>query len=260
MTTPVFLLTDFGLDDTYVGQMKAVLLARAPGAALADLTHGIPAQDVVAGSWAVAEALPWLPRPAVLLAVVDPGVGTTRTPLVVQAGAITAAGPDNGLLSPILHQDGARAWALDPLRLGVEPASATFHGRDLFAPAAAALARGEEPASLGEPALEPLLLPGAEQPGKLADGWSGTVIHVDRFGNLITNLRREHLGDDPTGARVVLPTATDPPVVRTYADVGAGELCALLGSGGWLEIACNGGSAQERTGLGVDSAVRVATG
>ncbi len=259
MTTPLFLLTDFGHDDVYVGQMKAVVLAVAPGTPMVDLTHGVRPQDVRAGARALGTSLAYLPRPCVVLAVVDPGVGTDRRPLIVQAGDLLGVGPDNGLLTPLLRLDGARALAIDQVRVASPgPPSSTFHGRDVFAPAAAALLRGDAVDSIGTPVDDPVRLAPASGPRLDAGGrWLGRVIDVDRFGNLITDLGPEHL----TGAvEVRLPDGTELPVVRTYGDADPGRLVALVGSGGALEIARNGGSAAEGTGLNLGAVIQVLVG
>ncbi len=255
---PVFLLTDFGLSDPYAGQMKAMLMARAPGCTPTDLTHGIPAQDVHAGARALGESLPFLPQPAVVLAVVDPGVGTSRRPLAVRAGGLAAVGPDNGLLTPLLRRSGARAVELDPVAVEAPPMSATFHGRDLFAPAAAALAKGKGLESIGTLVHDPVMLPAAAGPERVDGGWRVTVTAVDHFGNLITDLGVDRIGEDRV--RVTLPDGGTPEFVETYGEVDEGALAALVGSGGWLEVAVNGGSAAERTGLSVGARFEVRVG
>lgn len=252
---PIFLLTDFGLQDAYVGQMKAVLLARAPGCAMVDLTHGIEAQDVEGGARVIDEALPYLPRPAVILAVVDPGVGTDRRPIAVRWGDLVGVGPDNGLLESLIGQDGAVVHAIDPRGVGTEAMSSTFHGRDLFAPVAAFLATGGVVENVGPAVDDPVRLDPYPGPTLTMDGWIGRVRDVDRFGNLITDLGRPHVGEGAVA--VELPDGTRPPFVDTYGEAADGALCALVGSGGWLEVAVNGGSAAERLGLGRGAEVRL---
>ncbi len=249
---PVFLLTDFGTDDTYVGQMKAVVLRRAPGCVLVDLTHAIEPQDVAGGARALAGALPYLPRPSVILAVVDPGVGTERRAIVAEADGRVAVGPDNGLLTPMLAADGAVVTAIDPAAVGAGELSATFHGRDLFAPAAAALALADGPAAVAPHITDAVQLEGSV-PRRSPSGWEAHIVDVDRFGNLITDLR----GDQLTGrVQVSLPDATRLELVETYGKVAEGELLALVGSGGFVEIACRGGSAARVTGLARGDMVR----
>lgn len=258
---PIVLLTDFGLDDWYVAAMKGVLLSRAPDAALVDLTHGIPPGEVRRAAFVLGEAWPSFPEGTVFLAVVDPGVGGGRRPLAVRAAGRHFVGPDNGVLTPALERTDARAFVLDPRRLGPGALSATFHGRDLFAPAAARLALGADPAALGEPSPDPLRLP-PERPTRDADGLRGRIRHVDRFGNCISDLRREDLeehlaGRSPAGLVVRAGGIEIAGLSRTYADVPEGELLALVGSGGRLEISARGASAAGRLGLGPGSEVEV---
>jgi S-adenosyl-L-methionine hydrolase (adenosine-forming) len=252
---PVFLLSDFGLSDPYAGQMRAMLMARAPGCTPTDLTHGIPAQDVRAGARALGESLPFLPQPAVVLAVVDPGVGTARRPLAVRAGGLAAVGPDNGLLTPLLTLEGARAVELDPIAVHAAPLSSTFHGRDLFAPAAASLAKGKGLESIGVLIDDPVLLSAARGPERIGGGWLATITSVDHFGNLITNLGVDLIGEALVVA--TLPDGSHPEHVETYGEAAPGGLVALVGSGGWLEVAVNGGSASTSTGLSVGATIRV---
>ena len=253
---PVFLLTDFGTDDTYVGQMKAVLQARAPGCVMVDLTHAIGPQDVAGGARALASVLPHLPRPSVVLAVVDPGVGTPRRPIVVEVDGVAAVGPDNGLLSPLLAREGAAVTRLEPADVGAGELSATFHGRDLFAPAAAALTLGwTTPAS--RRITDAILLDDAG-PLQTSHGWLAHVVDVDRFGNLITDLPGERL-ESPEDVSVQLPDGSAVKLKLTYGQAADGELLALVGSGGHLEIACAGGSAAVKTGLGRGARIRVET-
>jgi S-adenosyl-L-methionine hydrolase (adenosine-forming) len=253
--SPIFLLTDFGLQDAYVGQMKAVLLARAPDCAMVDLTHGIEPQDVEGGARVIEEALPYLPRPAVILAVVDPGVGTDRRPIAVRWGDLVGVGPDNGLMESLIAQDGAVVHAIDPRGIGAEAMSSTFHGRDLFAPVAAFLASGGDIEGVGPVVEDPVPLDTYPGPTFTLDGWVGRVRDVDRFGNLITDLGRPHLGD--AVVTVELPDGARPSMVDTYGEANRGQLCALVGSGGWLEIAVNGESAAESTGLGRGAEVKL---
>ena len=228
----ITLLTDFGTADGYVAEMKGVLATQAPGVPVVDLTHDIPPQDVDAGRLALARCWRRFPAGTVHLAVVDPGVGSERAALAVESDGRFLVGPDNGLLSPALLRGDARVVAL-PVPAGAAP---TFHGRDLFAPAAAALAMGAPLTSLGEPHAHPELRRTPEAQ-RLADGAiAGMVMTIDRFGNAITNL---------LGARggMVEVNGLSLPVQRTYAEVGTGEPVALVGSSGFVEIAVRDGSA-----------------
>jgi S-adenosyl-L-methionine hydrolase (adenosine-forming) len=238
MPAIITLLTDFGTADGYVAEMKGVLLSALPDAVLVDLTHDIPAQDVEAGRLALARAWRRFPPGTVHLAVVDPGVGTRRAAIAVESQGRFLVGPDNGLLSPALVGGGA-----DVVALPVPPyASATFHGRDVFAPAAARLAAGAALATLGVFKDDPVLrrTPDTE---RHADGRiSGEVLTIDRFGNVLSNIGCRLGGTVTVGAHRI-------PVRRTYADVEPGALLALTGSSGFLEVSVRGGSAAERLGL-----------
>jgi S-adenosylmethionine hydrolase len=251
MARPIFLLTDFGLSDPFVGIMKAVLLRLSPGSALVDLTHGIPPQDVVAGAVALEDALPWLPADAVVCAVVDPGVGGSRRAVAFSAAGRAFVGPDNGLLAPAWSA-GARAVELQPGG-EIQPArSATFHGRDVFAPAAGLLAAGSPLEVLGRPiaGILPLDVPA---PAPRPDGSVVlAVVSVDHFGNVTLNLCREGLAalafDE---ARVVLEAGERAvtPLVRTFSDVPTGHAAVYWNSAGRLEVAINGGDASRSLGL-----------
>jgi len=240
----ITLLTDFGTADGYVAEMKGVLYASAPDAVLVDLTHDIPPQDVEAGRLALARAWRRFPPGTIHVAVVDPGVGTTRAAIAVEAQGRFLLGPDNGILSPALVGGGA-----DVVSLPIPPyASATFHGRDVFAPAAARLAAGEALTMLGRFKDDPVLrrTPDTE---RHADGSiTGQVLTVDHFGNVLSNIGAR-LGGSVTiaGRRVA--------VCRTYADVPVGSLIALAGSSGFLEVAVRGGSAQALLGVARGAAI-----
>ncbi|MFL5576075.1 MAG: S-adenosyl-l-methionine hydroxide adenosyltransferase family protein [Gemmatimonadaceae bacterium] len=238
MSRVITLLTDFGTADGYVAEMKGVLLSLAPEATLVDVAHDVPPHDVECGRLALARYWRRFPPGTVHLAVVDPGVGSGRAALAVASDERLLVGPDNGLLSPGLLLPGARAVVL-PLPPGAAP---TFHGRDVFAPAAAALARGTPIAALGDPAEEPVVRRTPE-PQRLADGSVlGTVITVDRFGNAITNCLGLRGGTVEVAGTVLR-------VTRTYADAPPGAVTALCGSSGLIEVAVRDGSAARELGL-----------
>lgn len=240
----ITLLTDFGTADAYVGEMKGVLLTRAPEATVVDISHEVPPQDVEAGRLAVARYWRRFPPGTVHLAVVDPGVGSPRAALAVASDGRFLVGPDNGLLSPALLLPGARAIALSE----APGASPTFHGRDVFAPAAAALTIGVSLESLGSLVSDPLVHRTPEAVRREDGAIVGQVITVDRFGNAITNLVGVRGGAvEVAGRRVSL--------VRVYADVERGAACALVGSSGLLEIAVRDGSAALELGLARGSEV-----
>ena len=245
----VTLLSDFGLEDAYVAAMKGVLISAKPDVRLVDVTHLIPAQDVEAAAWVLASGYRWFPEGTVHLAVVDPGVGTDRAAIALRADGHFFVAPDNGLLTPLLD----RATEGDVRRLAApEGASPTFHGRDVFAPAAARLAGGAPFESLGEPyagaTVRPELTPTPF--GERGErGVRGRIWHVDRFGNAITTIRArdvEALGQD---VQIEVRGERIEGVARTYADVGVGEIVALIGSAGALEIAIRNGDAAGELGL-----------
>jgi S-adenosyl-L-methionine hydrolase (adenosine-forming) len=234
----ITLLTDFGTADGYVGEMKGVILSRVPEANVVDVTHEIAAQDVECGRLALARVWRRFPAGTVHLGVVDPGVGGARRAIAVASDGRFLVGPDNGLLSPALLFKGATVVEL-PIPSG---ASATFHGRDVFAPAAAQLAMGTPIDALGAPVGDPVVRRTPE-PRRRADGaLLGEVIAVDRFGNAITNLVGWRGGTiEIDGLRMG--------VRRTYSDVEEGAPIALVGSTGFIEVAIRDGSAASRLTL-----------
>lgn len=247
-TSVITLCTDFGTADGYVGEVKGVLCTGAPGVQLVDITHVIPPQDIEAARLALARYWRRFPPGTVHLVVVDPGVGTGRAALAVASDGRYLVGPDNGVLSPALFALDARVVRL-PEPAGV---SATFHGRDVFAPAAAQLAVGTPLHALGEPLHDPVRRR-TPPPVRRADGaLVGEVLTFDRFGNAITNL---------VPARPVTGTATVEamgqviPLVRTYGDVPPGAPLALVGSSGLVEVAVRNGSAAVRFGMARGQAV-----
>ncbi len=256
----VTLTTDFGTRNPYVAAMKGVVLARCPGARVVDLSHEIAPQDVLEGALFLAAAVPHFPPGTVHVAVIDPGVGTARRAIAARLGAQTLVCPDNGLptlLERALPPTAAHAiTSRDFMR---DDVSATFHGRDVFAPAGARLAAGAPLASAG-PAVPLADLVRLDVPTPHLDargGAAGVVIHVDRFGNAITNLRATDL---PALPDACVAGGTRVRVVRTYGDVPAGAPLALIGSSGLLEVAVNRGSAAKTLGLRRGDAVSVDAG
>jgi S-adenosylmethionine hydrolase len=242
----VSLLTDFGTRDGYVGAMKGVLLARDPGLTLVDVSHEIPPGDIAAASYVLGQAARWFAVESVHLVVVDPGVGSARRALALRCEGRFYVGPDNGVFSCVFASR-ARidVHEISAPRFAPADASPVFHGRDVFAPAAAHLAGGGLLRELG-PAVDPGSLVQRPWPAPELGGprWRGEVVHIDRFGNLITNVPApaEPLALLPAHGRV-WAGKREIHFGRTYSDVPAGELIALFGSAGLLEIALNGGSA-----------------
>lgn len=254
----ITLTTDFSTADGYVGAMKGVISSIAPTALVLDLTHEIPPQDVRSAAFALYRAVPYYPPGTVHCVVVDPGVGTPRRAVALRAeNDQLLVGPDSGVFTlfcpPFTDAVPEAVELSDPRwwRDGSEP-SPTFHGRDVFAPVAAHLARMVEAGAvdltiLGRPCagLSRFEVPVAVEE---RDAYRGEVVHVDHFGNAITNLP-ERWVDHAHGPVLVEAGGKSMPVVRTYGDVGIGELCGLVGSSGWLEVACRAGSAADRLGL-----------
>lgn len=233
------LLTDFGTADGYVAEMKGVLLSGAPGTQLVDISHDVPAQDVEFARLTFARYWRRFPEGTVHLVVVDPDVGTARKALAIESEGRFAVGPDNGVLSPAMLVPGARAVALD-IPHGAAP---TFHGRDVFAPAAVRLLRGEEFDALGTPYSDAALRRTPEAQRRPDGGQDGVVLGVDRFGNLITNLTGRGEGTVEIAGKLLR-------IMRTYGDVTEGELLALVGSHGLIEVAVRGGHAARALGIG----------
>jgi hypothetical protein len=250
----VTLTTDFGTRDPWVGIMKGVILARCRDAVLVDLTHEVAPQDVLGGQLALAAATPYFPAGTVHLAVVDPGVGTARRPLAVAAGGQCFVGPDNGLFSFLFERPGWTAVELAVPAHRLAPVSRTFHGRDVFAPAAAALAAGVPLARLGPRVTDPVRrpLPRAHRQGRVLHG---EVLQVDRFGNLITSITARDLAGGRAAA--VEAGGRRLPLVEAYGAASPGGTAALVDSTDRLEIFAREGSAARRLGLGRGAPVRV---
>lgn len=246
MATLITLLTDFGTADSYVGEVKGVLLSQVHGVVLVDITHQILPGDVRAGQYVLSRVWQRFPQGTVHLAVIDPGVGTARRALAAQAAGQFFVAPDNGLLS-FLPAD-AHFVAL-PVRADAAP---TFHARDVFAPAAGQLALGAALAHLGHPVTDPYRSP---LPAPRRDGAAviGEVVYVDRFGTLVSNIPG---GQVEPGVRIKVAGTEIGTLARTFGDVARGQLVAFVGSGGTVEIAVREGSAARVLGVGVGAEVR----
>jgi S-adenosyl-L-methionine hydrolase (adenosine-forming) len=245
MTPLITLLTDFGTRDTYVAEVKGAVLGVIPDARFVDITHDIPQGDTAEARYALGRAWHRFPDGTVHLVVVDPGVGTSRRALAATSGRHGFVAPDNGVLTPVLDNAEVVALTVPP------DASATFHGRDVFAPAAARLLGGTPLAQLGLPVTDPVRV-AVPAPQRSGDGWVGIVVHVDRFGNLITNLRTGLL----SRPGLVSVRGTDAgPLRRTFGDVEEWQVVAYEGSDGAIEIAVRNGSAKDWFKAGVGSEV-----
>jgi len=245
----ITLLTDFGLEDAYVGVVKGVLLGINPRARLVDLTHAVPPQDVRRASLLLEGAWPSFPPGSVHLVVVDPGVGGARRPIAVAAGGHYFVGPDNGLLGFCFDLPGARGVALTARRFHRHPVSRTFHGRDVFAPVAAHCSLGVGLAALGAPLRDPVRL-ARSTPRRRGRRVDGEVLLVDHFGNLLTSLVGPDLPGPPDRGVLRIGGARIRGLVGTYAARARGALGAVIDSSGRVEVFVREGSARRRLGLG----------
>jgi S-adenosylmethionine hydrolase len=270
MSRLIAFLTDYGYADTYVAQVKAVLLRLCPTCEVLDLTHGVPPQNVRSGAYLLASATPYLPDGAIVIAVVDPGVGTARRAVAVQGLRHTYLAPDNGLLCLALRDDPPqKAVVLDNPRYHLPEVSATFHGRDLFAPCAAHLANGVPLEQLGTAIPPDTLqrLPHLE-PEITDEAIRCRPLHTDHFGNVVFNMRYEAFrawrGDGSAPVQVRLENASgaslELPLVRTFGEVGWGEPLAYWGSNGYLGVAVNGGSAARQLAIADDTVLTLVRG
>ena len=255
----IALLTDFGGRDHYAGTMKGVALGICPDATLVDISHDVPAHDVIAAALELSAAYRYFPSGTIFLVVVDPGVGSSRRGLAAEAGDYKFVAPDNGVLSIVFDEHPPRRVVeLTERRYARPSVSRTFEGRDRFAPAAAWLAKGIELTALGRPAGAVCRLE-VPQPRETASGLEGEGVRVDRFGNLITNIDRRAFEKLAAADRLSIRVGAHQvsKVVSAYADASPGELCALVGSTEHLEIAASGASAAVAIGAGRGTAVYV---
>ena len=247
----ITLTTDFGTRDPYLGALRGALLTACPGAQLADIGHDLPPYDRLAGAYLLGAAAPWFPPGTVHLAIVDPGVGSPRRALAFAAGGSLFVGPDNGLFTAVYDRlEVVEMRAIDAARLGLGEVHPTFHGRDLFAPAAGRLAGGMPLAEIGPAVCDPVRLP-LTAPRREGARLHAAVLHVDRFGNVATNLTRRALALSRVDEGALGCTGATRPLAvhRTFSDASPGEVFLLWGSSGYLELALDQGSAAARLGL-----------
>jgi S-adenosylmethionine hydrolase len=265
MVPIITLTTDFGLHDPFVGIMKGVILSICPSARLVDLTHDVEPQNILGGSLALEAGWPYFPEGTVHLAVVDPGVGSARRALAVRTRGHYLVGPDNGLLTPALMDAGWRAVALTAPEYRLAEVSRTFHGRDVFAPAAAYLAAGVPLERLGPAVTDPVRRP-IPRSRLEAGALIGEVLAVDRFGNLLTSIEAAQLvglaSDQPAAVPVIVEIADQAVAgpVEAYADGADGRPTAIVGSTGRVEIFVRGGRADQVLGAGRGAPVRARAG
>ncbi len=255
---PIGLITDFGLSDPYVGQVKAVLTRLVPACPIVDISHGVEPFNILQGSFFLAASAPHFAKDAVLLTVVDPGVGSERRIVVLRRDEQFFVAPDNGLLGLILEEGGdVEAYDLTSAEEAVSKVSNTFHGRDVFSPIAAWLASGGKPENLGpEVALDSLVRHAGSRPTVTPGRAKAHVLHVDHFGNCVLNLHSGSLGP-LSGLTIRTPLGRVLQAVDTYSDLPQGTPGLLEGSQGFMEIAVNRGSAARDFGLSIGDSVEL---
>lgn len=254
----ITLTTDFGLADHFTGVMKGVILGIAPESRIVDITHETRAYDIDEAAFTIAQSYRYFPPKTVHVVVVDPGVGTMRRPILVEAADQFFVGPDNGVFAFILSQEKNKVRAISNAKYFLQPVSSTFHGRDVFAPVAAHLASGVSPARIGKP-IDDYLRPCSVKPDRTARrGWTGSILRVDRFGNAITNFLASDFPralEGPFEMSVGLQEVSR--LAKNYEQFGIGELFVIVGSSGYLEVSAGQASAARILGVGVGAPVEL---
>jgi S-adenosylmethionine hydrolase len=255
MPAPILTLTtDFGLADHYVGAMKGVILGLCPRARLVDISHLVRPFAIPEGAFTIAQAYRSFPRGTVHIVVVDPGVGSARRPILVEAAGQYFVAPDNGVLALIFAREKHKVRLISNNRYFLKQVSATFHGRDIFAPVAAHLAKGIAPSRIGK-AIADYLRPPFERPQPMGErAWSGSILKIDHFGNIITNFRAE---DFPAMEQLTIGRARVRRMVGAYTEGRTGELVAIGGSSGYLEVSVNQASAAQKIGCASGDACQI---
>jgi S-adenosyl-L-methionine hydrolase (adenosine-forming) len=236
----VTLTTDFGLKDHFVGVMKGVIAGICPNATTVDISHEVRPFEMSEGAFLVAQSYRYFPPKTVHAAIVDPGVGSARRPILIEAAGQYFVGPDNGVLAMVYTQIPHKARAITNDKYFLQPVSRTFHGRDIFAPVAAHLCKGARPSSFG-PVIEDHLKPTFAEPQRTSKRtWVGTILHIDHFGNMITNFHVEQFPRTCTHPfELAVGTRVLEKLCLTYAEANPGEAFVIVGSSGYLEIAAN---------------------
>jgi S-adenosyl-L-methionine hydrolase (adenosine-forming) len=258
----ITLTTDFGHSDHYVGVLKGVILNISPEANIVDICHDLRPYDVLDGAFAIAQAYRYFPARTVHLVVVDPGVGSSRRPILVSAANQTFVGPDNGVFSLLYaREESVTVRHITASHYFLDPVSQTFHARDIFAPITAWLTRQVEPARLGDP-IDDFARFHTPQPKKVNDRLlKGIVLRTDRFGSLMTNLTPQDIpelfAENPPAFKIVVGKTEVTKLASSYAREAPGEVFAILGSSGYLEISVNRGSAAAATGASKGAEVGV---
>jgi S-adenosyl-L-methionine hydrolase (adenosine-forming) len=258
----ITLLSDFGTEDYFVGAMKGVILSRSPKAVVVDITHAIPRQDVQAAAYTLSAAYSYFPTGSIHLAVVDPGVGSDRRPVLIEAAAHLFVGPDNGLFSLVLDQiPTARIRHLTNAAYFLPNPSSTFHGRDIFAPVAAALAEGVSPEDLGPTIEDPIQFKTLRCEPAVEGGLLGRIVHIDHFGNCVTNVPWAGLPPRSAAHPFYLRVKEFEirKLARSYSEGGSepGTPFLIYGSAGFLEISVQSNSAAAQLKIRVGDPVRL---
>ncbi len=259
MPKPILTLTtDFGLTDHYVGAMKGVILGICPDARIVDISHEVGAYEIGEGAYVIAQAYRCFPKKTVHVVVVDPGVGTARRPIVMEAAGQYFVAPDNGALSMIYAREKHKIRLISNDRYFRKPVSHTFHGRDIFSPVAAHIAAGVLPSRMGK-AIDDYLRPAFQTPVRTGKhSWNGHILKVDRFGNIVTNYHVEEFpGLEGKNFAFGVGPRQIGVIARNYAEAGAGELFAIVGSSGYYEISVSQASAAKMTGCAAGSPVEL---
>ncbi len=256
----ISLLTDFGIQDPYVAEMKAVMLSICPGANLIDITHQIVKFNIRMGAFTLASAAPYFPHGTIHLAVVDPGVGSNRRPIAIETNRSLYVGPDNGLLIPAATvEEICHVYELTNHSLMRNPISSTFHGRDIFGPVAANLALGLQPREVGREIMDYVKLSFARAKYEHQE-FVCEVLHIDDFGNIVTNINQKELNKLMDLAKVMVRIGGkrfSPRIVQTFSDLKKRELGLVVGSHGFIEIVSLEGSAAHKLSAKIGDALRV---
>jgi S-adenosyl-L-methionine hydrolase (adenosine-forming) len=259
VTRPLITLTtDFGLSDHFVGVMQGVILGIQPAAQIVDISHGVQPYAIVDGAFTIAEAYRYFPKKTIHVVVVDPGVGSARRPLLAEMGGQYFVAPDNGVLSMVFAREKPKVRHITNESYFLHPLSRTFHGRDVFSPVAGHLAKGIPPAQFGK-RIEDYLRANLDKPEPTGQHrWNGVILKADHFGNLATNFHidqfpslRTHAFSLNMGSQAITRLAL------TYSECAAGELFAIVGSSGYIEVAASQGSAAKALGCGAGSPVEL---
>jgi S-adenosylmethionine hydrolase len=248
----VTLTTDFGTKDHFAAVMKGVILSICPDATIVDISHDVQPFEIQEGAFVIAQAYPFFPKKTIHVVVVDPGVGSARRAILVEAEGQYFIAPENGVLAMVYSKPGSKVREITASKYFLQPVSNTFHGRDVFAPTAAHLAKGARASSFGK-SIEDYLRPSFTDPQRTSKRqWVGAVLHIDRFGNMITNFRIDEfptIRDRPFEFAVGTRHLTD--LGSTYAEMPVGEPFVIAGSSGYLEVAANQAPAARILGCGV---------